>query len=77
MKKFKAPMDVDHLVIFADNDLNGTGLAAAFECANKNLLSNNTVKKVTIRWTENKGDFNDLLHEDYSMRRLFWLGSPY
>ena len=43
MKKFKAPSGVDTLVIFADNDKNGTGLNAAFECGNKNLLSNNDV----------------------------------
>ncbi|MBK5075163.1 toprim domain-containing protein [Budviciaceae bacterium CWB-B4] len=60
MKKFKAPSGVNHLIIFADSDANGTGLAAAFECANKNLLSNNDVERVTIRWAE-KGDFNDQL----------------
>lgn len=61
LKKFIAPAGVDHLIIFADTDSNLTGHAAAFECANKNLLSiHNDVKRVTIRWTE-RGDFNDAL----------------
>lgn len=61
MKKFRAPDGVDHLMIFADNDKNGTGLAAAFECGNRNILSKNTVKKVTIRWPADVEDFNDML----------------
>jgi len=64
MKAFKAPKGVKTLVIFADNDKNGAGLAAAFECAHKNLLSNNDVCKVSIRAPEVKGkDFNDMLQE--------------
>lgn len=62
MRKFKAPKGVKHLYVFADSDRNGTGLASAFECGNKNLLANNDVEKVTIRWCE-KGDFNDLLKD--------------
>lgn len=61
MKKFRAPVGVDHLIIFADNDKNGTGLAAAFECGNRNILSKNDVKKVTIRWPGSVCDFNDML----------------
>lgn len=61
MKKFKAPLGVNHLIIFADNDKNGTGLAAAMTCGNKNILSNNDVEKVTIRWTGQVEDFNDML----------------
>lgn len=60
MRKFKAPKGVKHLYIFADSDTNGTGLASAFECGNKNILANNDVEKVIVRWCE-KGDFNDLL----------------
>lgn len=60
MKKFRAPTGVEHLIIFTDTDKNGTGHAAAFECGNRNLLSNNDVKRVTIRWPE-FGDFNDTL----------------
>lgn len=60
MKKFKAPVGVDTLFIFADNDQNGTGLNAAFECANKNLLSSNDVEKVVVRWPS-LPDFNDML----------------
>ena len=62
LKKFKAPAGVNTLVIYADNDKNGTGLNAAFECGNKNLLSNNDVVKVLIRWPE-LPDFNDMLLE--------------
>ena len=60
MKKFKAPAGVDTLVIYADNDKNGTGLNAAFECGNKNLLSKNDVRRVIIKWPE-LPDFNDML----------------
>ena len=60
MKKFRAPSGVTHLIIFADCDKNGAGLAAAFECGNKNILSKNDVEKVSIRWPE-YGDFNDML----------------
>jgi putative DNA primase/helicase len=60
MKKFKAPPGVETLVIYADNDKNGTGLNAAFECGNKNLLSQNDVARVIIKWPE-LPDFNDML----------------
>lgn len=60
MKRFRAPMGVKHLIIFADTDLNGAGHAAAFECGHRNILSNNDVEKVSIRWPES-GDFNDML----------------
>ncbi len=60
MKKFRAPAGVDTLLIFADNDSNGTGLAAAFACGRANLLSNNDVQRVLIRWPEFP-DFNDML----------------
>jgi len=60
MKRFKAPSGVDTLYIFADNDTNGTGLAAAFACANKNILSNNDVRRVIVRWPELE-DYNDML----------------
>jgi len=61
MKSFKAPLGVEYLMIFADNDNNGAGLAAAFVCGNKNILANNDVKKVSIRWSDKEGDFNDVL----------------
>lgn len=60
MTKFKAPPGVTNLMIFADSDDNLTGLAAAMECGKKNLLSNNDVNQVVIRWPE-KGDFNDVI----------------
>jgi putative DNA primase/helicase len=61
MKKFRAPPGVEHLIIYADSEPHGAGLAAAFECGNKNILANNDVSKVTIRWPE-LGDFNDVLN---------------
>lgn len=60
LRKFRAPRGVKHLIIFADNDTNGAGLAAAFECGHRNILSNNDVENVSIRWPEH-GDFNDML----------------
>lgn len=62
MKRFRAPSGVTKLMIFADNDSNGTGMAAAFECGNRNILANNDVAQVVIRWP-GKGDFNDNLTE--------------
>lgn len=61
MKKFRAPTGVSHLIIFADNDKNGTGLAAAFECGRANVLAKNDVSRVTIRWPGDVEDFNDML----------------
>lgn len=63
MKKFRAPRGVKHLMIFADNDKNGTGLAAAFECGSMNIKTNNDVEKVTIRWPGMVCDFNDMLNQ--------------
>jgi len=64
MKKFRAPTRVKTLYIFADNDTNGAGLAAAFECGHRNILTNNDVGKVVIRWPSDSGyDFNDVLQK--------------
>lgn len=62
MKKFRAPKGVEHLIVFADSDKNGTGHAAAFVCGHANIMTNNDVKKVTIRWPD-LGDFSDVLQE--------------
>ena len=61
MMKFRAPTGVTALYIFADNDKNGTGLAAAFACGRANILSNNDVQEVFIRWPKKLNDFNDFL----------------
>lgn len=61
MQRFRAPTGVASLYIFADNDKNGTGLAAAFACGRANILSNNDVQKVYIRWPLKLNDFNDML----------------
>ena len=62
MKKFRAPEGVKHLIIFADNDKNGAGLAAAFSCANMNMLQVKSLLRVTVKWTEQvDSDFNDML----------------
>jgi putative DNA primase/helicase len=62
MRKFRAPTGVKTLYIFADNDKNGAGLAAAFECGHRNVLTNNDVTAVVIRWPQDYGkDFNDVL----------------
>lgn len=60
LKKFRAPLGVNTLFVFADNDKNGAGLASAFECAHRNILANNDVKRVIVRWPEVE-DFNDML----------------
>lgn len=61
MQKFRAPTGVRTLYIFADNDRNGTGLAAAFACGKANILSKNDVIRVVVRWPKTLGDFNDML----------------
>jgi putative DNA primase/helicase len=62
MKAFKAPNAVKTLIIFADNDRHGAGMAAAMTCANKNILANNDVETVFVRWNEDHGvDFNDMV----------------
>lgn len=68
MEKFIAPPGVNHLVIFADNDPHGAGLAAAFKCGKNNILSRNDVEKVSIRWTD-LPDFNDMLIEGCEVRQ--------
>lgn len=60
LRKFRVPAGVKHLIIFADTDPNGAGLAAAFECGHRNMLHSNEVELVSIRWPE-RGDFNDML----------------
>jgi putative DNA primase/helicase len=61
LEKFKAPTGIKTLYIFADNDANGTGLAAAFVCGKKNILYGNDVETVIIRWPKVVNDFNDLI----------------
>ncbi|EJO2705746.1 toprim domain-containing protein [Salmonella enterica] len=68
MEKFIAPPGVNHLVIFADNDTHGAGLAAAFKCGKNNILSRNDVEKVSIRWPD-LPDFNDMLIEGCEARQ--------
>jgi putative DNA primase/helicase len=60
MKKFRAPKGVYNLIIYADNDSHGAGLSVAFECGHRNILSNNDVNDVEIKWTS-AGDWNDYL----------------
>lgn len=64
MERFKAPDGVKKLIIFSDNDDHGRGLAAAFTCAWKNLLSSNDVEAVKVVWPATVNDFNDLLQSD-------------
>ena len=45
---------------FTATDLNGAGHAAAWVCGHRNVLSNNDVERVTIRWPA-IGDFNDMI----------------
>lgn len=61
MQRFRAPTGVTGLYIFADNDKNGTGLAAAFACGRANILAKNDVQQVFIRWPAKLNDFNDML----------------
>lgn len=69
MTKFIAPKGVRHLIVFADTDWSATGHAAAFECANRNLMANNDVELVSVRWPDT-GDFNDVLVGACEVREL-------
>jgi len=73
MKNFRAPAGVSHLMIFADADNNGAGLAAAFTCGHANIMANNDVKKVTVRFPES-GDFNDVLQEHQKINEFILTG---
>lgn len=62
LKKFVAPKGVHTLIIFADNDQNLSGQSAAFDCARRNMLAINDLKKINIVWPAISGhDFNDSL----------------
>ena len=76
MKRYRCDSDVTHLIICADNDWNGAGLAAAYHCANANILQRKNLERVTIQWPATRGtDFNDALInsdkiiEDYVCKR--------
>lgn len=70
LKRFLAPIGVEHLKIFADTDpRSASGHEAAFICAKKNLLSKNSVSRVTVLWPEN-GDFNDVLLKNQDVSSL-------
>lgn len=58
MKRFVVPDNVESLIIFADSDKKGAGHAAAFACAHSNLVRDNKLKRVEVRWPKS-GDFND------------------
>lgn len=65
MKKFVCPKGVKHLVIFADNDENLSGQAAAYECARRNMLVKNDIEHISIIWPEVTGyDFNDCITQN-------------
>ena len=64
MKRFRAPLGVTRLYVFADNDRSLTGHAAAFECARANLSAKNDVCEVVVAWPDEPGDFNDLEDKD-------------
>lgn len=68
MEKFRVPLGVKHLIIFADMDIHSaTGQAAAFACARANLKAKNDLQRVTIRWPD-EGDFNDMLINGCTVR---------
>lgn len=58
MKRFVVSDNVESLIIFADSDKKGAGHAAAFACAHSNLVRDNKLKRVEVRWPKS-GDFND------------------
>ncbi|MCW7547141.1 toprim domain-containing protein [Photorhabdus sp. APURE] len=72
MKRFLVPNGVKHLIIFADMDWNAAGHDAAMECAHKNLLANNELEKVSVRWPDH-GDFNDTLIDGDEVRELVFM----
>jgi len=62
MKKFVSPDEIKTLIIFADNDSTLSGMAAAYECARRNMLAKNDLKNIMIMTPKILGnDFNDSL----------------
>lgn len=61
MRRFRPPGGVKCLVIFADNDRRGAGLAAAMHAASCSLHSKNDLERVRVLWPKALGDFNDVL----------------
>jgi len=72
LKKFRAPKGVSNLLVFADNDSNGTGLSAAFDCARSNILLPNDVVDCVIIWPRERGDFNDMDMKVISEKIVKW-----
>jgi putative DNA primase/helicase len=58
LKNFRPPPTVEHLVIFADNDENLAGHAAAYHLAHSLIKQG---LKVTIKMPDEPGDWNDVL----------------
>jgi putative DNA primase/helicase len=58
MSKWVCPIEVETVIIFADNDLNYAGHAAAFALAHKLVCLG---KKVEVRMPDQPGDWNDVL----------------
>lgn len=71
MSKFIAPPGVDHLMIWLDNDANAAGWAAAFTCANKNIVARrkNDIKQVTVI-SSSAGDALDHLNNGGKIDRF-------
>ena len=62
LKKYRCPDYVKTLYIAADNDHNGAGQAAAYECAHRNILQRPNLEQVIIHMPAVAGyDFNDAL----------------
>ncbi|MEQ1965436.1 toprim domain-containing protein [Xenorhabdus khoisanae] len=72
MERFRVPGGVKHLIIFTDMDWNAAGHAAAMSCAHGNLLANNELEKVSVRWPDH-GDFNDMLQNGDEARELVFM----
>lgn len=72
LAKFKAPVGVEKLIIYADNDPNSmAGLVAATTCANRNILDkNSTVQEVVICYPAEVNDFNNLITTPGRVNRL-------
>ncbi|PKH20214.1 DNA primase [Enterobacterales bacterium CwR94] len=73
MKRFKVPMGVKKLIIFADSDWHGAGHAAAFHCANINILDrSNDLTEVKVVFPDS-GDFNDVLLNNGNVREINYI----
>ena len=77
LKQYRAPEYVKRLLIAADHDYNGAGMAAAMECAHRNILQRPNLELVQVIYPDEMGaDFNDALADPDMLREVLVCKKP-